>query len=134
MDERIIIMFEKLRIKQHMEVTNASGQHVGTVDEVDGDTIKLTRSDSNDGQHHYLDFEAVDRIEDNRVYLKVGASPQAHVAEQQHQSGVQQPQVGGAASQIDPATYAPGTTPGASDPANPPLFGTGHTSGERAKF
>jgi len=65
-------MFEKLRIHEHMEVASSSGQHVGTVDEVDGDRIKLTRTDSADGAHHYVTVDDVERIEDNRVYLKQG--------------------------------------------------------------
>ena len=65
-------MFEKWRIKEHMEVVDATGRHVGTVDEVEDNRIKLTRSDSNDGSHHMLDWGTVDRIEDNRVYLKQG--------------------------------------------------------------
>ncbi|WP_395330315.1 DUF2171 domain-containing protein [Novosphingobium sp. BL-8H] len=65
-------MFEKLRIREHMEVANAAGDHVGTVDEVKDDQIKLTRSDSSDGAHHFIAFDNVDRIEDNRVYLKEG--------------------------------------------------------------
>ena len=67
-------MFEKLRIKEHMEVTDFGGQHVGTVDEVEDDKIKLTRSDSSDDMHHYMPIDAVDRIDDNRVYLKQGAT------------------------------------------------------------
>lgn len=51
-------MFEKLRIKEHMEITDASGQHVGTVDEVKDDRIKLTRTDSSDNMHHYIAMEA----------------------------------------------------------------------------
>lgn len=66
-------MFEKLRIKEHMEVTDAGGQHVGTVDKVEDDRIKLTKTDSTDGQHHYLLLDDVDKIDDNRVYLKSGA-------------------------------------------------------------
>ncbi|TCM17154.1 hypothetical protein EDF56_106270 [Novosphingobium sp. PhB165] len=65
-------MFEKLRIREHMEVADAGGQHVGTIDEVKDDQIKLTRSDSSDGAHHFIAFDNVDRIEDNRVYLKEG--------------------------------------------------------------
>lgn len=65
-------MFEKLRIKEHMEVTDADGQHVGTVDEVEGERIKLTRTDSADNMHHFLPLEAIDRIDDNRIYLKTG--------------------------------------------------------------
>ena len=63
-------MFEKLRIKEHMEVTNYEGQHVGTVDEVKDDAIKLTKSDSADDMHHFLSLDDVDKIDDNRVYLK----------------------------------------------------------------
>lgn len=65
-------MFEKLRIKEHMEVTNAQGVHVGTVDEVKDDAIKLTKSDSGDDMHHFLSLDDVDRIDDNRIYLKEG--------------------------------------------------------------
>lgn len=65
-------MFESFRIKEHMEVTDSNGQHVGTVDEVDDDRIKLTRSDSSDNMHHFLPLDAVDKIDDNRVYLKQG--------------------------------------------------------------
>ena len=57
-------MFEKWRIKEHMEVLDASGRHLGTVDEIEGDTIKLTRTDSADGQHHYIAIDHVDSISD----------------------------------------------------------------------
>ena len=67
-------MLEKFRIKEHMEVTDADGEHVGTVDKVEDEKIKLTKTDSSDAQHHYLDLEDVDRLEDNRVYLKKGAN------------------------------------------------------------
>jgi hypothetical protein len=67
-------MFEKLRIREHMEVATNAGQHVGTVDEVDNDQIKLTRTDSSDGAHHYVALDAVDRIDDNRIYLKQGTA------------------------------------------------------------
>ena len=66
-------MFEKFRIKEHMEVTNWEGQHVGTVDAVQDDAIKLTKSDSADDMHHFLSLDDVDKIDDNRVYLKEGA-------------------------------------------------------------
>lgn len=65
-------MFEKIRIKEHMEVADNAGQHVGTVDKVENDMIILTRSDSSDGRHHSLPLDAVDKIDDNRVYLKAG--------------------------------------------------------------
>ncbi|ANU07003.1 DUF2171 domain-containing protein [Paraurantiacibacter namhicola] len=66
-------MFEKWRIKEHMEVSNFEGQHVGTVDDVDDGQIKLTKSDSMDDMHHFLSMEDVEKVEDNRVYLKQDA-------------------------------------------------------------
>lgn len=66
-------MFESIRIKEHMEVADCRGQHVGTVDEVDDGTIKLTKSDSADEIHHFLSLDDVEKIDDNRVYLKEGA-------------------------------------------------------------
>lgn len=67
-------MFEKIRIKEHMEIADAQGEHVGTVDDLEGNRIKLTKSDSADSNHHYIDLDNVDRIDDNRVYLKAGAN------------------------------------------------------------
>ncbi|WBY17260.1 DUF2171 domain-containing protein [Erythrobacteraceae bacterium WH01K] len=66
-------MFEKIRIKEHMEVANSEGLHVGTVDEVTGDKIKLTKSDSMDDMHHFLMVDDVDEITENRVVLKKDA-------------------------------------------------------------
>lgn len=66
-------MFEKMRIKEHMEVTDCNGQHVGTVDEVEDDAIKLTKSDSSDEIHRFLAIDDIEKIDDNRIYLKQGA-------------------------------------------------------------
>ena len=45
-------------IKEHMEVIGADGVHVGTVDNVEGGRIKLTKKDSGEGahkgHHHYI--------------------------------------------------------------------------------
>ena len=65
-------MFEKLRIKEHMEIVDCNGQHVGTVDDTQDDAIKLTKSDSADDIHHFIKLDSVDRIDDNRIYLKEG--------------------------------------------------------------
>jgi hypothetical protein len=59
-------------IREHMEVIGADGEHVGTVDHMDNGRIKLTKSDSSDGQHHYLDMGLVDHIDDH-VHLNVSA-------------------------------------------------------------
>ncbi|MBX7494901.1 DUF2171 domain-containing protein [Qipengyuania sp. 6B39] len=66
-------MFERIRIKEHMEVVDFKGRHVGTVDEVKDDAIKLTKSDSADDMHHFLKLDDVEKIDDNRIYLTEGA-------------------------------------------------------------
>ncbi|WP_336985530.1 DUF2171 domain-containing protein [Altererythrobacter aquiaggeris] len=67
-------MFEKLRIKEHMEVTDCKGQHIGTVDHVKDDAIKLTKSDSDDNAHHFLKIDDIEKIDDNRIYMKADAT------------------------------------------------------------
>jgi hypothetical protein len=63
-------MFRTEEIKEHMEVVGSDGQHVGTVDYLEGsDSIKLTKSDSKDGKHHLIPADWVDRV-DQKVYLK----------------------------------------------------------------
>lgn len=42
-------MTDLSQIKEHMEVIGADGVHLGTVDKVEGDRIKLTKADS--GSH-----------------------------------------------------------------------------------
>ena len=63
----------KLDIREHMEVIGADGVHVGTVDKVEGDRIKLTKDhvegSSHEGHHHYLDLGLVAEIEGNTVRL-----------------------------------------------------------------
>ena len=43
------------QVKEHMEVVGSDGKHVGAVDHMDGDRIKLTKKDDPDGsgQHHH---------------------------------------------------------------------------------
>ena len=48
------------QIKEHMEVVGTDSKHVGIVDHLDGDRIKLTHHDSQaDGKHHFLPITAV---------------------------------------------------------------------------
>jgi len=57
-------------IRAHMEVLGADGQHVGTVDHLEGSNrIKLTKSDSGDGKHHFIPLDWVDHV-DAHVHLK----------------------------------------------------------------
>ena len=64
-------------IREHMEVVGSDGGHVGTVDKVEGDRIKLTKKDDPDGSgqhHHYLPISAVAPVEGNDVKLTMDAS------------------------------------------------------------
>ncbi|MDX2004538.1 MAG: DUF2171 domain-containing protein [Meiothermus sp.] len=71
------------QIRQHMMVhargagsmMGAQGVHIGTVDRLEGDQIKLTRNDSPDGKHHYIPLSWVERVDtqNNAVILRVDA-------------------------------------------------------------
>ena len=64
------------QIKEHMEVIGADGVHVGTVDRIEGDRIKLTRSEtmgSHDGHHHYISRGLVADVEGDQVRLSANA-------------------------------------------------------------
>jgi hypothetical protein len=65
------------RIEEHMEVIGADGVHVGTVDHVDGDRIKLVRADSGEGSHqghhHYISLGLVAEVEGNQLRLSANA-------------------------------------------------------------
>jgi hypothetical protein len=57
-------------IREHFEVVDESGQHVGTVDKVRGDKIILTKSDPEaHGVHRSFTCSLLERVEDNKVYL-----------------------------------------------------------------
>lgn len=65
-------------IKEHMEVIGADGVHVGTVDKLEGNRIKLTKKDSGEGSHkghhHYIDRGLVTGAKGNKVRLSaIGA-------------------------------------------------------------
>lgn len=60
-------------IREHMAVSDAAGVHVGTVDHVEGDRIRLTRADSPDGAHHHVPLAAVARV-DAQVHLNQSAA------------------------------------------------------------
>ncbi len=66
-------MADSSAIKEHMEVIGADGVHVGTVDGVEGERIKLTKKDSGEGQHkghhHFIPLGLVADVEGNSVRL-----------------------------------------------------------------
>ena len=70
-------MTDRDDIAEDMEVIGADGVHVGTVDRIEGDRIKLTRADSglglHSGHHHYLSIGLVAAVEDGKVRLSANA-------------------------------------------------------------
>lgn len=55
-------------IREHMTVVGSCGKALGRVDHIEGSSIKLTRSDSPDGQHHRIPMSWVSRV-DSQVHL-----------------------------------------------------------------
>lgn len=88
-------MINPQSIREHMEIVGADGVHLGTVDKVEGDRIKMTLSDSGShagnqglmfdegqsqgqgsdgrGHHHYISLGLVAAIEEDRVRLSATA-------------------------------------------------------------
>ena len=64
-------------IKEHMEVIGADGVHIGTVDRIVGNRIKLTKKDSGEGRHkghhHFIDKGLVADVEGDKVRLSANA-------------------------------------------------------------
>lgn len=65
-------MADTSRIREHQEVVGSDGVHIGTVDKVEGDRIRLAARDSNDGRHHYLNTDEVTRVDD-KVHVSTTA-------------------------------------------------------------
>ena len=64
-------------IRENMEVIGADGIHVGTVDRLEGDRIKLIKGDSgtgsHEGHHHYISRGLVAEVEGDKVRLSANA-------------------------------------------------------------
>jgi hypothetical protein len=71
-------------IKEHMEIMGADGVHVGTVDRVEGNRIKLTKKDSGShhDHHHYIAGALVADVEGNRVRLSANGDAAALLEEE----------------------------------------------------
>jgi hypothetical protein len=73
-------------IREHMEVIGADGVHLGTVDHVEGDRIKLVRADSgvaHEGHHHFIPRGLVADVEGDKVRLSANADVAADLFEQE---------------------------------------------------
>ena len=76
-------MVDATKIQEHAEVIGADGVHVGTVDKVEGNRIKLTKKDSgaqvsegtgsHEGHHHFISLGLVADVEGDKVRLSANA-------------------------------------------------------------
>ena len=76
-------MADTSNVREHMEVIGADGVHVGTVDKVEGDRIKLTKKDSgaevkegsgsHEGHHHFISTGLIAEVEGDKVRLSANA-------------------------------------------------------------
>ena len=63
-------------IAEHMPVVGSDGAHVGTVDAVEQDRIRLTKSDApagHEGHHHYLPLSEIAEVDAAGVHLRSSA-------------------------------------------------------------
>jgi hypothetical protein len=84
-------MIDATQIREHAEVISADGLHVGTVDRVEGDRIKLTKKDSgsgHEGHHHFIALELVASVDDNRVRLSANGDVAVMFEEEQDRSAI----------------------------------------------
>jgi len=73
-------------IREHMEVIGADGVHIGIVDHLDGDRIKLTRKDSGQAHqdhHHYIPKGLVAEVEGDKVRLSANGDVVAALFEEE---------------------------------------------------
>jgi len=73
-------------IREHMEVIGADGVHLGTVDRVEDNRIKLIRADSGIGHeehHHFIPRGLVADVEGDRVRLSANGDVAADLFEQE---------------------------------------------------
>lgn len=79
-------MADLSHVKEHMKIVGADGAHVGTVDRIEGDRIKLTKKDSgaqvegsgddagaHGGHHHFIPGGLVADVEGDTVRLSANA-------------------------------------------------------------
>jgi len=72
-----VTMANAMDIKKHAEVIGADGTHVGTVDRVEGNRIKLTKKSAgeglHEGHHHFIPLSLVAEVEGGKVRLSANA-------------------------------------------------------------
>lgn len=100
-------MLDRNDIREHADIIGADGVHVGTVDRVDGERIKLTKADSggagygggHEGHHHYVPMGLVADIEaDGSVRLSANGDVAVTFEEEEGGSDIAADGAGGSMS------------------------------------
>jgi hypothetical protein len=79
-------MTDTSKIREHMEVVGADGVHIGTVDRVEDNRIKLIRADSgvaHEEHHHFIPRGLVAEVEGDKVRLTARGDVVADLFEQE---------------------------------------------------
>lgn len=78
-------MADLSNVKEHMNIVGADGVHIGTVDHVEGDRIKMTKADSGShgSHHHYLSGGLVAAVDGNEVRLSAAGDAVMLLEEEQ---------------------------------------------------
>jgi len=86
-------MVDASQIREDMEVVGADGVHVGKVDHMEGDRVKLARKDEAHGvrmeHHHYVPLSAVASVDGGKVWLSANASEARILMQERDGSGVE---------------------------------------------
>jgi hypothetical protein len=81
------------QIKEHAEIIGADGVHVGTVDKVEGDRIKLVKADSGEGHHrgdhHFIPLGLVADVENGTVRLSANADVAVTLEEEESGASIE---------------------------------------------
>jgi hypothetical protein len=83
-------MADLSQVKEHMEIVGADGVHVGTVDKVEGERIKMTKPDSgsHSSHHHYISGGLVAAVEGDKVRLSANADAAVLLEEEKGGQGI----------------------------------------------
>lgn len=86
-------MADTSNIKEHAEVIGADGVHVGTVDHVQGDRLKLTKKDSgqgsHEGHHHYISNGLIAAVENDGSTVRLSANADVAVTFEEEENSQQ---------------------------------------------
>jgi len=90
-------MADLSQVKPHMEIVGADGAHVGTVDKVEGNRIKMTKKDSgsHSDHHHYISGGLVAGVDGDRVRLSANADAAVLLEEESGGEGIMDSSGGG---------------------------------------